>query len=282
MNLSALVAVNGILLSWTAPSDDIDGYQILRRRPRRGENQLLIHVENTGNSSTSYLDNHVSGDDEIYAYRVKAIRAGMLGSRSSFINVEVSPGDFLIVQQEPTVTPIPPTNTPVPTATNTQIPPTATNVTGSRRIPAVIVSYPPGGPSEVQMSWNAPSETPHDYHVSWAKVGESFKIWTDLSGNAFPNTPSYTITGLDGTASYEIKVRARYQGSSGPWTTIVVGTSTSVPPTNTPVPPTNTPVPPSNTPVPSTNTPIPTNTTVPPTNTTVPTDQYASAGTWSA
>ena len=126
-DLSALVAANGIQLSWTAPSDDIDGYQILRRRPRKGEGQLLVHVGNTDNNNTSYLDTDVSGDDEIYAYRVKAIRAGMLGSRSSFINVEVSPSDFLIVQQEPTVTPIPPTNTPAP-PTNTPIPPTNTPV----------------------------------------------------------------------------------------------------------------------------------------------------------
>ena len=138
-NLSASIAANGIQLSWTAPSDDIDGYQILRRRPRRGENQLLIHVENTGNSSTSYLDTDVSGDDEGYAYRVKAIRAGMLGSRSSFINVDVSPGDFLVVQQqqqqEPTATPIPPTSTPVP-PTNTLIPPTNTAGSADKHIGA--------------------------------------------------------------------------------------------------------------------------------------------------
>ena len=91
-NLSALIAANGIWLSWTAPSDDIDGYQILRRRPRMGEGQLLIHVENTGNNNTSYLDTDVSGDDEKYVYRVKAIRAGMFSNRSKFIDVYVLPG----------------------------------------------------------------------------------------------------------------------------------------------------------------------------------------------
>ena len=55
----------GILLSWTAPSDDIDGCQCLRRRPRRGESQLLILVENTGNNDTSYLDTDVSGDEVV-------------------------------------------------------------------------------------------------------------------------------------------------------------------------------------------------------------------------
>ena len=56
-----------------------------------------------------------------------------------------------------------------------------------------------------------------------------------------------------------------------PTNTPVPPTNTPVPPTNTPVPPTNTPVPPTNTPVPPTNTPVPpTNTPVPPTNTPVP------------
>ena len=56
-----------------------------------------------------------------------------------------------------------------------------------------------------------------------------------------------------------------------PTNTPVPPTNTPVPPTNTPVPPTNTPVPPTNTPVPPTDTPVPpTNTPVPPTNTPVP------------
>ena len=130
----------------------------------------------------------------------------------------------------PTNTPIPPTNTPVPPPTNTpvpptntQVPPTATNTVGSRAIPFVYAFSPPDGPSQIDMSWTAPSETPHDYRINWAKVGESFPTWTDLSGNAFPTNASYTITGLDGTASYKIRVRARYQGSAGPWIEIEVG-----------------------------------------------------------
>ena len=154
-NLSALVASNGILLSWTAPSDDIDGYQILRRRPRKGEGQLLIHVENTGNNDTSYLDTDVSGDDERYAYRVKAIRAGMLSNRSGFVTVDVSPGDFLVVQQQqqeeptatplpPTSTPVPPTNTPIPTAT--PIPPTDTPVPTATPVPPTDTPVPTATP----------------------------------------------------------------------------------------------------------------------------------------
>ena len=172
-NLSGLVATNGILLSWTAPSDDIDGYQILRRRPRRGENQLLIHVENTGNNDASYLDTDVSGDDEMYVYRVKAIRADMMGKHSHFINVHVSLGDFLVVQQqqqeEPSATPIPPTSTPVP-PTSTPIP-TATPVTPTdtpvppTEVPPTLVP-PLGRPQNltasavadgITLNWDAPA-----------------------------------------------------------------------------------------------------------------------------
>ena len=43
-------------------------------------------------------------------------------------------------------------------------------------------------PGELVLSWNVPASTPRDYRVSWARVGENFKTWTDESGNAFPTT----------------------------------------------------------------------------------------------
>ena len=67
---------------------------------------------------------------------------------------------------------------------------------GGRAIGAVrLVSSQPG---ELEVSWDAPAETPRDYRISWARVGESFLTWTDLSGNAFPTSSSYTITGSGG------------------------------------------------------------------------------------
>ncbi len=73
-------------------------------------------------------------------------------------------------------------------------------------------------PGELDVSWNAPSATPKDYRLSWARVGESFKTWTDTSGNAFPTSPSYTITGLDEGVRYKVKVRSRYEEDSpGAW-----------------------------------------------------------------
>ena len=59
---------------------------------------------------------------------------------------------------------------------------------------------------------DAPTKTPRDYRVNWARVGERFPTWTDLSGNAFPTSSSYTITGLDEGVRYKVKVRARFNG----------------------------------------------------------------------
>ena len=113
-----------------------------------------------------------------------------------------------------TFTAVSPTNTP--TATDTPVP------TGGRMVSNVRLSSSQAGVLEV--SWDAPGETPKDYRVSWAKVDDDFLTWTDLSGNAFPTSNSYTITGLDAGARYKVQVRARYnEGGSGEWHDVVEG-----------------------------------------------------------
>ena len=72
-------------------------------------------------------------------------------------------------------------------------------------------------PGVIQASWNAPTEAPVDYRISWALVDEEFRIWTDLTGNAFPTAPSYTITGFEDGEEYKVIVRARYGGTFGDW-----------------------------------------------------------------
>ena len=89
-------------------------------------------------------------------------------------------------------------------------------------------------PGTIQASWEAPSETPVDYRISWAKAGEPYLTWTDLSGNAFPTDPSRTIADLEEGETYKVMVRARYGGSSGDWSgeiTITVARSANNPPT---------------------------------------------------
>ena len=127
-------------------------------------------------------------------------------------------------------------------------------------------------PGVLRITWDAASGSPEDYRVSWAPASDNFKTWTDLSGNAFPTSPSHTIRGLEQGARYKVKVRSRYgPGSSGPWsaeyeTTIASApqepaTNTSIPPTNTRIPPTNTSIPPTS--IPPTSVPP---TSVPPTS----------------
>ena len=158
-----------------------------------------------------------------------------------------------------------------------RLPPTNTTVlqtlTNTRAIAAVRLSS--ANPGELSVEWDAPGEPARDYRVSWAKVGEAFRTWTDLDYNAFPTTASLTISGLEGGSRYKVMVRARYIGGAGPWTGEVeamVMDEESLPPTNTAIPPTNTAgcrqrthlsrrqihlVPPTNTLVPPTNTLVP-------------------------
>ena len=103
---------------------------------------------------------------------------------------------------------------PTSTATATPVP-TATAVTNSRTIAALRVAG--GQPGALQVSWDPPTESPRDYRVMWARVGESFPSYRDNDGNAYPTSSSHTITGLDQGVRYKVKVRARYSDNPGDW-----------------------------------------------------------------
>ena len=87
-NLTATVNSDGsVTLTWEAPDDDsITGYQILRRRPTEGEDTLLVYVEDTQSTATTYTDTNVAAGAQ-HAYRVKAINAAGTGPVSNFVNV---------------------------------------------------------------------------------------------------------------------------------------------------------------------------------------------------
>ena len=89
-NLTSVVNEDSsITLTWDAPDDDsVTGYQILRRRPSEGEDSLLIHVQDTGNTDTTYMDTDVTPDVR-HIYRVKAINEAGSGERSN--NAEAIP-----------------------------------------------------------------------------------------------------------------------------------------------------------------------------------------------
>ena len=88
-NLTGAADEDGrITLTWTAPDDaSVTGYQILRRRPREGEQSLEIYVADTGSAATTYTDTSAPAGT-LYVYRVKAINAAGVGSRSNYVNVD--------------------------------------------------------------------------------------------------------------------------------------------------------------------------------------------------
>ena len=72
-----------IVLSWTAPDDDsVTGYQVLRRRPSEGKTTLMVYVEDTGSTATTYTDTGVAAGVK-HVYRVKAINAAGLSDWSA-------------------------------------------------------------------------------------------------------------------------------------------------------------------------------------------------------
>ena len=86
-NLTARVNGDGyIVLSWEALDDDsVAGFQILRRRPTIGEDTLLVYVEDTGSTATTYTDMNVTAEVR-HVYRVKAINSAGVGPQSNYVN----------------------------------------------------------------------------------------------------------------------------------------------------------------------------------------------------
>lgn len=97
----------------------------------------------------------------------------------------------------------------------------------SRSIGAVRVASP--RPGALEVSWNAPPDAPLDYHLTWARAGESFPTTSDDPGNAFPTTSSFLITGLDQGVRYQVRVRARYQSSESGWSAVAEAVVASAP-----------------------------------------------------
>ena len=87
-DLRANVSADGITLSWTAPEGQVDGYEILRRRPLQSETDLTSLVGNTGSSDTSYSDASATTPGEQYIYAVKTIRGSDRSELSASVQVD--------------------------------------------------------------------------------------------------------------------------------------------------------------------------------------------------
>ena len=89
-NLRATSTASSVTLEWDAPDDaSVTGYRVLRRRPLEGESTLLVYVEDTGNTDTTYVDTGVD-PGTAYVYRVRAINAAGAGARSNSVRVETA------------------------------------------------------------------------------------------------------------------------------------------------------------------------------------------------
>ena len=101
-NLRAQIVDGGVALRWNAPTEDaasVDGYEILRRRPNRGEETPTTLVSDTGNADTAYTDATATKVGVRYAYRVKAIRGGERSAWSDYATVLLVPRRGNLVAQ---------------------------------------------------------------------------------------------------------------------------------------------------------------------------------------
>ena len=98
-------------------------------------------------------------------------------------------------------------------------------------------------PGELAITWDAPSDAPDDYRVTWKKSDGKWTSYKDdntaLGGNAFPTGTSHTVSDLEEGTEYSVRVRARYHDGngnveqSGPWSTTQEITVSATPAENT-------------------------------------------------
>ena len=84
-------------------------------------------------------------------------------------------------------------------------------------------------PGELQITWDHHPQTTKtflNYRVAWAPQGDSFKSADQTDWNVHTTSNQHTVTGLDAGATYQVKVRTRYEGNQGSrWTDVVTGTA---------------------------------------------------------
>ncbi len=109
--------------------------------------------------------------------------------------------------------------------------------TNDRAVGGVTLTSP--HPGELAITWDAPSNAPDDYRVTWKKSDGRWHSYKNANtvdgGNAFPTGTSHTVTSLEEGTAYQARVRARYfddNGNleqSGPWSDAVEITISATP-----------------------------------------------------
>ena len=90
-------------------------------------------------------------------------------------------------------------------------------------------------PGEMVITWDAPSDAPDDYRVTWKKSSGKWtsfkKANTVQGGNAFPTSTSHMVSDLEEGTAYKVRARARYgAGKAGPWSAAQEVTVSATPP----------------------------------------------------
>ena len=86
---------------------------------------------------------------------------------------------------------------------------------------------------EIDIAWDPhpqTSKTLSDYRVTWTPDGEGFKSNDQTDWYAYPTTNQVSVTGLDAGATYQVRVRARYDDNrkSG-WSDVATGQAGTAP-----------------------------------------------------
>ena len=93
-NLEVNITNGAVTLYWDAPrmdAESVTGYEILRKRPTKGEKKLKTYVNNTNSTNTTYTDLNATEAEVRYAYRVKALRNdGTKSKRSNFAKIDLN------------------------------------------------------------------------------------------------------------------------------------------------------------------------------------------------
>ena len=107
------------------------------------------------------------------------------------------------------------TPTPTATATATATPTETVTVGSGRSVGGIVRTHSPWSRTAVTLHWSRPNETPVNFQVNWAEAGQSYSEGSE----AHTTSMQYRLTGLKEEVAYKVRVRARYNGSDGPWST---------------------------------------------------------------
>ena len=185
---------NRVTLSWEAPANDagsVTGYEVLRRRPKEGENALQTLVADTGSAAATYVDATANEPGVRYTYRVKALRGSDVSQWSNFAFIDLDQ-DYTPPEPEPASEPDP---------------------AAPANLTAEIVD------DGVALSWDAPAqdaESVTEYEVSGegTKAGKPHAVKTLIDSVATAWTDR---TDKETGVSYTYRVRAVRDGEKSGW-----------------------------------------------------------------